>query len=96
MTISNVHTFELNQIELLTEAIELTGTHDLGGTIAPELLPTLTRSLNLYSKSWQAKGLFLHTYQEATLFLAAGQQSYLLGATGDHATESFIETTLSA
>ena len=96
MTASNVHTFTLTRNEIITEALELTATIDIGSPVPPEVMESCARSLNLYAKSWQTKGLFLHTYKPATLFLTTGQQSYLLGPTGDHATESYVETTLTA
>lgn len=96
MTVSNVHTFTLNRDEIIKEALELTATIDIGSAIPSEVLESCARTLNLYAKSWQSKGLFLHTYKSATLFLAKDQQSYLLGPTGDHATESYVETTLAA
>lgn len=96
MTVSNVHTFTMTRDEIIIEALELTGTHNLGDTPPPEVMESCARSLNLFFKAWQPKGLFLHTYKPATLFLGKGQESYLLGPTGDHATESYTETTLTA
>lgn len=96
MTVSNVHTFTMTRDEIITEAVELTGTHNLGNALDSEVLDSFARTLNLFLKSWQPKGLFLHTYKPATLFLAKDQQSYLLGPTGDNATESYVETTLTA
>lgn len=96
MTVSNVHEFTLTRDQIITEALELTGTFNLGDSPSSEEMESYARTLNLFLKSWQPKGLFLHTYKPATLFLALNQQSYLLGPTGDHATESFIETALTA
>lgn len=96
MTVSNVHTFTMTRDEIITEAVDLTGMRSLGDSLSPEQIETFARTLNLFLKSWQPKGLFLHTHKPATLFLAKDQQSYLLGPTGDHATESYIETTLTA
>jgi hypothetical protein len=95
MTVSGVHTFNMNQSELIEEATHLTGEVDVGTVVEKPIYASCVRSLNMYSKSWQSKGLFLHTYKPATLFLSADQQSYLLGPDGDHATESYVETTLS-
>jgi hypothetical protein len=87
MTVSGVHTFTLNRDELIREALELTGTIDIGSPVPAEVLASCARTLNLYSKSWQAKGLFIHTYQDAILPLVQSQQSYLLGPGGE-ATET--------
>ena len=82
MTVSNTHTFTLTRDEIITEALELTATIDIGSPISPEVLGSCARTLNLYAKSWQAKGLFIHTYQDALLSLVQNQQSYLLGPGG--------------
>jgi len=82
MTVSNVHTFNLTRDELIREALELTGTIDIGSPVAAEVLDSCARTLNMYIKAWQKRGLFLHTYQPAKLVLVAGQESYLLGPTG--------------
>lgn len=95
MTVSNVHTFTLNRNQIIREALELTGQIDINSPTPVEILESCALTLNLYAKSWQAKGLCLHTYKPATLFLAKDQQSYLLGPTGDNVTESYVETTLS-
>ena len=83
MTVSGVHAFTLNMSQLITEAVELTGTHDIGQAVASEIVDSCKTTLNLYAKSWQAKGLFLHTYAPAILPLTVDQQSYLLGPDGD-------------
>jgi hypothetical protein len=83
MTVSGVHTFTLTRDEIIREAAELTGVVDIGSSLSAELTDSCARSLNLYSKSWQAKGLFIHTYQDAILPLVVDQQSYLLGPDGE-------------
>lgn len=51
------------------------------------------RTLNLMLKSWQAMdGLNLWKIREATLFLQDGINSYMLGSTGSHWTESYTKT----
>lgn len=82
MTVSNVHTFNLTRDELIREALELTATIDIGSPTDPNILESCARSLNLYIKAWQKRGLFLHTYQPAQLELVVGQDSYLLGPAG--------------
>jgi len=82
MTVSNVHTFTLTRDELIREALELTATIDIGSPVAEEVQDSCARTLNLYIKGWQKRGLFLHTYQPATLSLVAGQSTYLLGPDG--------------
>lgn len=51
-------------------------------------------SLNLMVKAWQGQGLHLWTRQEGVLFLDVGKTDYLVGPTGDEATnlDDFIGT----
>lgn len=54
------------------------------------------RMLNLMVKAWMSRGANLWAMKEATLFLSVGTQSYSLGPTGTHCTNSYVHTTLSA
>lgn len=96
MATSGSYDYTANESQLIREAIELTGTLDIGDDIPPEIYDMVRRTLNIRLKYWQSIGLYLHTYQTATLFLAKTTQSYSLGPSGDHCTESYVETTLSA
>jgi hypothetical protein len=51
--------------------------------------------LNVMLKAWQGQGLHLWSKQEGVIFLDKGKTDYLLGATGDEATDldDFISTT---
>jgi len=51
-------------------------------------------SLNLMVKAWQGQGLHLWTRQEGVLFLDVGKTDYLVGPTGDEATnlDDFVGT----
>jgi len=83
MTVSGVHTLELTRDEIIREALELTATIDIGSPVDSIVNESCARSLNLYIKSWQKRGLFLHTYQPASITLVVGQSTYELGPTGD-------------
>jgi len=96
MAFSGSTDFALNRDQLIQEAAELTGAVDIAEGLEPHLINSFSRSLNLMLKSWQARGLFLHAYKSATLFLTKNAQSYLLGPTGAHCAESTVSTTLSA
>lgn len=50
--------------------------------------------LNVMLKHWQTQGFKLWKRAEATLFLQKSSQSYSLGSTGTHATESYVSTTV--
>lgn len=54
--------------------------------------------LNIMLKAWQGQGLHLWSKQEGVIFLDKGKTDYLLGATGDEATDldDFINTTTDA
>lgn len=96
MATSGSTDFTLRRNEIVQEALELLGQFSVGETISAEDLASSVRSLNMLVKSWQAQGLHLWTKTEGTLFLAKGQQSYNLGASGDNATESYAQTALTA
>lgn len=95
MAVSGSNNFTLTETEIIREALEHCGI-DAVEVIESHIYDSARRSLNLLMKSLQADGLFLHTYQSATLFLTLNAQSYLLGPSGAHCTESYVETTLSA
>lgn len=54
--------------------------------------------LNIMLKAWQGQGLHLWSKEEGVLFLDKGKTDYLLGATGDEATDldDFVGTTTTA
>jgi len=54
------------------------------------------RLLNGMIQSWVTEGVHLWKYKEATLFLEKDVKSYDLGNSVGNATESYVETTLSA
>ena len=47
-------------------------------------------------KLWQAEGIQLWNRRQATLFTAYQDQQYSISSTGDHCTNSYVNTTLSA
>ena len=47
-------------------------------------------------KMWQAEGLQLWNRRQATLFTAYQDRQYSISSTGDHCTNSYVNTTLSA
>jgi len=48
--------------------------------------------LNLLVKAWPARGIDLWRYEELTVFLEVGKQSYNIGPTGDEATFNAFKT----
>lgn len=74
-----------------------------GATIVTAHQTAMLRKLNLIVKQWQgmsdfAPGLKVHTRQRVTLFLAEGQQRYLVGpaSTDARATVTYGRTTIDA
>ena len=70
------------------------------GVLRPDETPDSDESvfaavqLNMMLKAWQADGLHVFANRQATLFLERDKINYKLGATGDHATESFSTTAM--
>src|SRR5258706_5386548 len=103
MTTSLSWNFSMTAAQVIAAAYE-----DLG-ILAPGVSPTTAQStralsrLNMLVKQWQgnsdlAPGLKVWTRQRVTLFLAVGQQSYLVGpaATDARASTQVGRTTISA
>lgn len=96
MATSNSVDFNLTRDEIIREALEIVGAIGADETPSPEDNATAARSLEQMVKMWQADGLHLWAQTEATLFLAKSTQRYALGASGDHATNGYVQTTLTA
>jgi hypothetical protein len=94
MTTSGSASYTITEAEIIQEAFEMCA-GDPAEPIEPAIYASIRRTLNLMIKADQRDGLYLWTYKEATLFLQKSTASYQLGPTGTHATESYVETTLS-
>jgi hypothetical protein len=95
--------FSLTAAQIITEAAENLGIISAGETIASADQTTLLRSLNIVAKELQgtadgSPGLKVHLRQRIALFLAKGQQTYLIGPASTDARSSaqWGLTTLSA
>lgn len=92
--------FSVTESELIQNAMEDAGIADPQESISAADYQTARRKLNMLVKQWTgqidfAPGLKLWTRRRAYLFLQHNQAEYSLGPTGDHATESYVSTTLS-
>lgn len=69
-----------------------------GATMPAQMMTDFSEALNAMVKHWQGRGLHVWTVEEATLFLQNDQIAYALSSASgsDHATQSHVETTLSA
>src|SRR5262249_30378823 len=73
------------------------GAFESGETPSADLLNDFAAALNAMVKHWSTTGIHIWTVSEATLFLQADQTQYALSLTStDHATESFVETSIGA
>jgi hypothetical protein len=96
MALSGSYDYSANAGEIVTLSLRTLGVlaEDEAAT-ASQMNDGLKR-LNMMLKAWRARGISLPLYQELTVYLQAGKQSYLLGATGDKATATPYKTELAA
>jgi hypothetical protein len=73
-----------------------TGVYDPGEEPSPEESADAVLALQVMVKEWATQGIDVPWRETVTLFLQPGTQSYRIGPTGDHATTSYVETTLAA
>lgn len=90
--------FNQTRAEIIKDSLLLIGAIAASETPSAEETDDAARALNRMVKTWQAKGIHLWTWEEATLFLVKGQVKYSLGtASGaDDATLTAVKTELSA
>lgn len=91
--------FSVTASAVITKAARIAGILGDGQTMGAAMTATLTQSLNMLVKQWidspdLAPGMKVWTRRRGTLFLQQNQSRYLIGPSGDHATDSFVETTL--
>ena len=86
MATSGSYDFTINRNQLIKEALEKIGVVDPTATPSDALIESTALKLNIMTKAWMARGLHLWRRIEATLFLEASKQVYLLGPAGDHCT----------
>lgn len=96
MAISNSIDFTVTRDEIITEALELMGVLGEGESPNADQIASLSRTLNMMIKNWQADGLNLFAVQRTYLFLEKGVLEYKLGSnTTHHFTDSFIQLSTS-
>jgi hypothetical protein len=100
MASSGVVTFTVNELEIITDATESIGVLGLNEPLSPEIIQVCRRKLNFIVKQWSgnsdyAPGLKMWTRKRGYLFLQKDQSVYSLGPSGDHATSSYVTTTVS-
>lgn len=103
MATSGTFNYSRTAAQLITTVYENLGVIQAGGTVSSNDSTTALTRLNMIAKQYQGRsdgsqGLKIHTRQRITLFLAKGQQKYLVGpaSTDARATTAYGRTTLSA
>jgi len=83
--------------DIVNAALRLVGEIDANQSVSANDTQDTLESLNYMVKSWQNQGLHLWTKTEGVLFLDVGKTDYLLGPSGDEATndDDLITTELS-
>jgi len=84
--------------DIVNGALRLIGENDANQTTGSVEMKDGLEAFNSMVKSWQSQGLHLWTETEGILFLDVGRTDYLLGPSGDEATniDDFIDTNLSS
>lgn len=95
MTTSGVVTFNRTRNEIIHQAGRKVGAWAAGETVNAQAMTDFAESLNIMVKHWQGQGIQIWRTTQAALFLQKSQAAYSIGSTStDHATESFVETSL--
>lgn len=100
MATSGTVTYSVTESDIMADALESIGYKDPSESLSAADVTTARRKLNMIVKQWTsqldfAPGLKMWTRRRAYMFLQDGQVSYSLGPSGDHATETYVQTTLS-
>src|SRR5688500_2834148 len=96
MAVSGSKNFTVTRTDIVDSAMRKTGVYDPGEEPSAEESADAVLALNVMVKEWSVLGIDVPWRETITLFLQPGTQSYLIGPTGDHATTSYVETTLAA
>jgi len=96
MAVSGSKNFTITRTDIIGAALRKVGAFDSGDAIDASDSEDAALALNLMIKEWSARGIDVPWRETVTLFLQPDTQSYTIGPSGDHATSSYRETTLSA
>lgn len=88
--------FIVTRDDIIKEALEQMGVLAEGQSPSSDQLVSMSRTLNMMVKAWQAEGLSLFTVQKLYVFLEKNKNEYLLGSTtSDHVSNEYNRTTTS-
>lgn len=96
MAFSGTYAFTVNRDQILKGALRKIGASASGETPDSDTMSDANEALNLFVVHLQTYGIQIWAVTEATLFLQLDQVEYTLGLSGDHTTQSYVTTTLSA
>jgi hypothetical protein len=97
MTTSGTYDYARNRNQILTRALRLCKAIADGEEPDSQMLDGAADALNSMIKHWQGTGIHIWRTTECAVFLQADQTRYELSSTSsDHATETFVQTALSA
>lgn len=96
MATSNSIDFNLTRNQIITLALQMINLLGDEDEIDNSTFGIAANLLNIMVKAWQAEGCKIWARKQGTLFPAYQTASYSLSSTGDHATNSFVSTTISA
>ena len=99
MATSNSFNYSVTATDIFTEALEIVGALDAGGTISSNDQTSCLRTLNMMVKQWSgnfdfAPGLKEFSRKRGYVFLQSGQSEYSIGPSGDNATLTYVSTTM--
>lgn len=96
MATSGTYQMNLARDEIITLAFQHLNVYPNSAAILSGDREYAATMLNLMIKTWDTQDRHLWTLTQGTLFLALDENEYSLGETGDHATSSYVSTTLNA
>ena len=101
MATSGSVTYSITEADLVKDVLEDLGVLEAGGTVASADTTKVRRKLNFLLKNISSasdyfSGEKFWLRKVGYLFLQTNQSQYSLGPSGDHATSSFVRTTLAA
>lgn len=88
--------FTVTRDDIIQEALEQLGVLNEGSSPNANQITTMSRTLNMMLKFWQAEHTNLFAVQKMFVFLEKNKHEYNLSSSGDHATTNYIKTQLSA
>jgi len=97
MATSSSVNFSMTRNEIITDALMLIGALGADEALQSTDIAIANRALNRLIKSFENQAIHIWKRSEATVFLQKSQEDYVFGTgSTDYATESYVQTTLSA